>query len=60
MIDGPADGELAQVQLAQQHSASVGTSKHVYTSEEEIDPISALEELASSADQTAIHPEEDE
>ena len=68
LIDGsPSDDELVEIRTkvsasskAKQHSASVGTSKHVYTSEEDIDPISALEELASSADQTAIHPEEDE
>lgn len=68
LIDGsPGDDELVEIRTkvlagskVKQHSASVGTSKHVYTSEEEIDPISALEELASSADQTAIHPEEDE
>jgi hypothetical protein len=29
-------------------------------SDEEVDPISALEALASSADQTAINPEEEE
>lgn len=70
LIDGsPGDDELVEIRTkvlagskVKQHSAgaSVGTSKHVYTSEEEIDPISALEELASSADQTVIHPEEDE
>lgn len=40
--------------------SSVGTSKHVYMSGDEVDPISALEALASSADQTAINPEDDE
>ncbi|MBI1827121.1 MAG: FHA domain-containing protein [Planctomycetes bacterium] len=40
--------------------ARLGTSKHVYMSDEEVDPISALEALASSADQTAITPEEEE
>lgn len=43
-----------------QKGAGVATSKHVYTSDEEIDPIAALEALASSADQTAINPEDDE
>jgi len=41
-------------------AARVGTSKHVYTSDDEVDPISALEALASSADQTSINPEDDE
>lgn len=41
-------------------SATVGTSKHVYVAGDEVDPIAALEALASSADQTAIHDEEDE
>lgn len=41
-------------------AAAVGTSKHVYVAGEEVDPIAALEALASSADQTAIHDEEDE
>jgi len=44
---------------AQAKGARVGTSKHVYMSDEEVDPISALEALASSADQPAINPEED-
>ncbi|MBI4716813.1 MAG: FHA domain-containing protein [Planctomycetes bacterium] len=39
---------------------AVGTSKHVYVSEDEVDPIAALEALASSADQTAINPEEED
>ena len=66
-IDGePADDELIQIrskapagQAAAQGGSNVGTSKHVYMSDDEIDPISALEALASSADQTAIDPEED-
>ncbi len=40
--------------------ARVGTSEHVYMSDDELDPISALEALASSADQTSINPEDDE
>ena len=36
--------------------ATVATSKHVYISDEDMDPIAALEALASSADQTAISP----
>jgi len=66
-IDGdPPDDEIMQVRStgaagpAAKRGASVGTSKHVYISDEEIDPISALEALASSADQTAINPEDDE
>lgn len=68
VIDGsPGDDELVEVRTqvsagkkAAQGGSSVSTSKHVYASDEDIDPISALEELASSADQTAIHSEEDE
>jgi len=41
-------------------AARVGTSKNVSMSDDEIDPISALEALASSADQTSINPEDDE
>jgi pSer/pThr/pTyr-binding forkhead associated (FHA) protein len=66
-IDGePSDKEiLIKTKLpsgkgAERGAARVGTSKHVYMSDEEVDPISALEALASSADQTAIDPEEDE
>jgi len=65
-IDGePADDELVEVRTkvsagkaAGQPGPSVATSQHVYTVDEEADPISALEELASSADQTAIDPED--
>ena len=65
-IDGePADDEIIQIRTrlasaAKARGASVGTSKHVYISDDEVDPISALEALASSADQTAINPEDDE
>ena len=41
-------------------TGTVGTSKHVYMSDDEIDPISALEALASSADQTVIEAENEE
>lgn len=41
-------------------TTGVATSKHVLSSDDEVDPIAALEALASSADQTAIHPDEDE
>lgn len=65
-IDGePADAEIIQIRtkvsarLVAGKGAAVGTSKHVYMSDEEVDPISALEALASSADQTAIDPEEE-
>lgn len=60
-IDGqPNDNEIIEIRskITRDHKAkggvNVGTSKHVYISDEEIDPISALEALASSADQTAI------
>lgn len=56
----PSDSEIIEIRskITRDHKAkggvNVGTSKHVYISDEEIDPISALEALASSADQTAI------
>lgn len=67
-IDGvPGDDELVEIRTkvpagraSAQQGARAGTSKHVYTSDDEIDPISALEALASSADQTAIDPEDEE
>ncbi len=67
-IDGqPPDGEIIQIrskvsaeQAMSPGGASVGTSKHVQMSDDQIDPISALEALASSADQTAITPEEND
>ena len=69
-IDGkPTDAEMVkikskarggQVAAAGKGNARVGTSKHGYMSDEEVDPSSALEALASSADQTAINPEEEE
>ena len=65
-IDGaPTDEELVKVRTKVSSGGGggdsrVGTSKHVYTSDDEIDPIAALEALASSADQTVIHPEEDD
>jgi pSer/pThr/pTyr-binding forkhead associated (FHA) protein len=65
-IDGePADDEIIPIKSkattgrAAGKGAVVSTSKHVYISSEDLDPISALEALASSADQTAINPEED-
>lgn len=65
-IDGdPGVDELVEIRTrisserAEGGRATVNTSKHVYMSDEEIDPIAALEALASSADQTAIEPEED-
>jgi pSer/pThr/pTyr-binding forkhead associated (FHA) protein len=66
-IDGsPDDDELVEVRTnvgagrgSGQGKARVATSKHVVASDEDVDPISALEELASSADQTAINPEDD-
>ncbi len=64
-IDGdPADDELVEVRTKnpgrKSGGAAVGTSAHVFMSDEETDPIAALEALASSADQTAINPEDDE
>lgn len=65
-IDGePDDDEIIQVRTkfrsasASASGAAVGTSKNVYTSDDEVDPISALEALASSADQTAINPDDE-
>ena len=66
-IDGdPSEDELVEIRTkilppgGPKGAAAVNTSKHVYMSDEEIDPIAALEALASSADQTAIEPEDDE
>ena len=67
-IDGdPTDDDLVEVRSkvpASSHAVRPGggvvTSKHVYTSDDDIDPIAALEALASSADQTAIDHEENE
>lgn len=62
----PSDEALTAVRTksgdsrhAAEAAPAVGTSKHVYISDEEIDPIAALEALASSADQTAINPEDE-
>ena len=65
-VDGrPSDEEIVQirtklsaVQSDKGRGASVHTSDHVAVSDH--DPISALEALASSADQTTITSEEDE
>ena len=67
-IDGePSDNEILRIKTkvpagkgAERGAARVGTSKNVSMSDDDVDPISALEALASSADQTAIDPEEDE
>jgi len=67
-VDGePSDNEIIRVRtkiakgkMAGKGPARVGTSKHVSMSDDDSDPISALEALASSADQTAINPDEDE
>lgn len=61
----PSDDEMLKIRtraIAEAGSGvlGVGTSDHVSTSDEDVDPIAALEALASSADQTAIGPEEDE
>jgi pSer/pThr/pTyr-binding forkhead associated (FHA) protein len=67
-IDGePSDEDLVQIRTkirskpaASEHQSRVGTSEHVYMSDEEADPIAELEALASSADQTAIKPDEED
>lgn len=51
---------LSTVGKAAAASGDSGAADHVYDREEDVDPISALEALASSADQTAIDPFEDE
>lgn len=66
-IDGePSEAEMVKIPsklVGPSHhdggSPSVATSSHVATSDDQLDPIAALEALASSADQTAITPEED-
>jgi len=66
-IDGkPADDELVMIRSSYTRADStgagtgaVGTSKHVYMSDDEIDPISEIEAFASSAEQTAIDSEFD-
>lgn len=67
-IDGqPDDDELVKIRTkisaenaGARRGANVLTSDHVSTSDDELDPIAALEALASSADQTAITPEEED
>ncbi|MCO6436434.1 MAG: FHA domain-containing protein [Phycisphaerae bacterium] len=59
-MDGtPADEDIAATPSVgpQKSGAKLATSRHVYISDEDVDPISALEALASSADQTAIDQE---
>jgi len=65
-IDGvPSEDEIIRVRTrvgnerSGKRGAAVATSKHVYMSDEDIDPIAALEALASSADQTAIDPDDE-
>lgn len=59
----PGSEEIFKIRskISKEHTAeggiNVGTSQHVYISDEDIDPISALENLASSAEQTAIDSE---
>ncbi len=64
-VDGePADIRAVRTKLRPLSAVSEATPKstepesadHVYNRGEEVDPISALEALASSADQTAIDP----
>ena len=67
-IDGqPSEEKIVHVrsrasagQVVQRGGPSVGASQHVYVSDEDVDPIAALEALASSADQTAIASDEDD
>ena len=65
-IDGkPGDEELVTIRSSytrrdQGGSGVVGTSKHVYMSDDEIDPISEIEAFASSAEQTAINQDFDD
>lgn len=65
-IDGkPGDDELVAIRTdlsseSRGGSGAISASKHVYMSDDEIDPISALEALASSADQTVIESEDDD
>ena len=62
----PSDDEIIKVKTkvgavkSARRGAAVATSKHVYMSDEDVDPIAALEALASSADQTAIDADDDE
>ena len=61
-IDGkPNDDELIEIRskadAGKRARGGIATSKHISTPDDEIDPISALEALASSADATAIAPE---
>ena len=67
-IDGElADDEMIKIRtkmpihhVVEGTGPNVGIFSHVYMSEEEVDPIAALEALASSTDQTALEDEEDE
>lgn len=62
-VDGrPAVENIATTPAVgpQRSGARLATSRHVYISDEDVDPISALEALASSADQTAIDQGPDE
>ena len=70
-VDGePADIRPVKTKVKRQRPAGVGTEQAAEPakssgaidaiSDDELDPISALEALASSADQTAIDPFEDE
>lgn len=59
-IDGkPTDGEMMKTR-SKAAPAGTGKAKAAYSPDDEVDPIAALEALASSGDQTAITPEEDD
>jgi pSer/pThr/pTyr-binding forkhead associated (FHA) protein len=65
-VDGaPPDKEIVKIRskvssVEKGGRPGVATSENVLTADDEVDPIAALEALASSADQTAINPEDDE
>ncbi len=63
-IDGkPNDDEMVEIRSkadsANRGGGGIATSKHISTPDDAIDPISALEALASSADATVISPDDD-
>lgn len=66
-IDGdPEEAEIIEIRTklrrpgeVEQPSTQVRASQHVSVSDGDIDPIAALEALASSTDQTAIEPDDE-
>ncbi len=60
-IDGePSDDEIIRVKSTTGAAGRAGKSGSAFNIDDESDPIAALEALASSGDQTAITPEEDD